>query len=64
MDSSQYVRFEGLTRYLFSAPSWPRSLAITVVLGLLIDGAAYRAGSGFFPVGTMGFTIPALVFLG
>lgn len=61
MESSQYVRFEGLTRYLFSAPSWPRSLAITVVLGLLIDGAAYRAGSGFFPVGTMGFTIPALV---
>ena len=61
MESGPDVRVERLTRYLFSAPSWPRSLAIVIVLGLLIDGAAYRAGSDLFLVGTLGFSVPALV---
>ena len=61
MESSPDVRFERLTRYLFSAPSWPRSLALIILLGVVIDIAAYRAGNGFFLVGTLGFTVPALV---
>ncbi|MGI6021576.1 MAG: DUF2070 family protein [Methanoculleus sp.] len=61
MISSPDVRIERLARYIFVAPSWPRSLGIIIVLGLLIDGAAYRAGNGSFLVGTLGFTVPALV---
>ena len=61
MESGPDVRVEGLTRYIFSAPSWPRSLAILIVLGLAIDAATYRAGNELFLVGTLGFTIPALV---
>ena len=38
-ESGPDVRVERLTRYIFSAPSWPRSLAIIVVLGLIIDAA-------------------------
>ncbi len=61
MDSGPDVRVERLTRYIFTAPSWPRSLAIIILLGLFIDGATYRAGNEFFLVGTLGFSVPALV---
>jgi len=61
MESSPDVRFERLTRYLFSAPSWPRSLLLIILLGVVIDIAAYRVGNGFFLVGTLGFALPALV---
>ena len=61
MESGPDVRFERLTRYIFSAPSWPRSLALIILLGLVIDAAAYRVGNGFFLVGTLGFSVPALV---
>ena len=59
-ESGPDVRVERLTRYIFSAPSWPRSLAIIVVLGLIIDAATYRLGTEFFLIGTLGFTVPAL----
>ena len=55
------VRIEQLTRYIFAAPSWPRSLALIVLLGLIIDGATYRAGNGDFLLGTLVFSIPALI---
>ncbi|MDN7012180.1 DUF2070 family protein [Methanoculleus sp. FWC-SCC3] len=61
MESGPDVRVERLTRYIFSAPSWPRSLAIIVVLGLVIDIATYRPGTEFFLVGTLGFSVPALI---
>ncbi|HQD26673.1 MAG TPA: DUF2070 family protein [Methanoculleus thermophilus] len=61
MDSGPDVRVEGLTRYIFSAPSWPRSLALIVVLGFIIDAATYRAGNEFFLLGTLGFSVPALI---
>jgi putative membrane protein len=60
MESSPDVRVERLTRFLFSAPSWSRSLWIIVLLGVLIDGAAYHAGSDLFLLGTLGFAAPAL----
>ena len=63
MDSGPDVRVERLTRYIFSAPSWPRSLALIVVLGLAIDAATYRVGHEFFLLGSLGFTVPALVAL-
>lgn len=52
-------RLQRLTRYLFTAPGWPFSLIIVLVLGLLIDGAFIGAGRGG-PAGTLGFTLPAL----
>ncbi|KLK87264.1 hypothetical protein SZ63_11795 [Methanoculleus sediminis] len=61
MESGPDVRVERLTRYIFSAPSWPRSLAIIVVLGLIIDIATYRPGTEFFLIGTLGFSVPALL---
>ena len=61
MESGPDVRVERLTRYIFSAPSWPRSLALIVVLGFVIDAATYRVGDELFLVGTLGFSVPALV---
>jgi putative membrane protein len=55
------AKIERLTRYLFNAPSWPVSLLIIIILGLIIDGASIRfSGRLFFP-GTLGFTVPALI---
>ncbi|BBL67813.1 DUF2070 family protein [Methanoculleus chikugoensis] len=61
MESGPDVRVERLTRYIFSAPSWPRSLALIVVLGFVIDAATYRVGDELFLIGTLGFSVPALV---
>ncbi|MHC1626192.1 MAG: DUF2070 family protein [Methanoculleaceae archaeon] len=50
----------GLGRYIFSAPSWPRSLAIIVMLSLLIEAAGLRAESipPFF--GLLGVAVPGI----
>lgn len=54
------VKMAGLSRYIFTAPAWPRSLAIIVLLGLFIDAASFRAG-GIMPFfGTLAFTLPAV----
>lgn len=57
------VKIEGLSKYIFSAPSWPTSLSIIVVLGFLIDGASLRFGQNIRFFGTLAFTIPALAGL-
>ncbi len=54
------VKMEGLSKFIFSAPSWPASLAIIVVLGFLIDGASLRFGQNIRFFGTLAFTLPAL----
>jgi putative membrane protein len=54
------VKMEGLSKYIFSAPSWPTSLAIIVVLGFVIDGASLRFGQNIRFFGTLAFTLPAL----
>ena len=55
------AKIERLTKYLFDAPSWPVSLLIIVILGLIIDGASIRFYGKLFFLGTLGFTIPALL---
>lgn len=55
------VRMAGLSRYIFTAPSWPRSLAIVIALGLLIDAVSLRAGETYPFFGTLAFTIPAVL---
>lgn len=55
------VRIERLSRYIFTAPSWPRSLSYIVILGLLIDIALLQAKEPIWFFGTVAFTLPALV---
>jgi len=66
------VKLGQLTKYLFTAPSWSRSLFLIILLGFIIDGASARAwlhlpASGTLPFfgsfpffGTLAFTIPAI----
>ncbi|WP_440951045.1 DUF2070 family protein [Methanosphaerula subterraneus] len=61
MGSSTDVTIARLTRYLFTAPSWPRSLFIIVLLGLIVDGASIQLGAHGKFLGTLAFTLPALV---
>ncbi|HEU17653.1 MAG TPA: DUF2070 family protein, partial [Methanolinea sp.] len=58
--TSSDVRIENLSKYLFNAPSWPRSMATVIILGLIIDGAAFRLGEGMAFLGSLAFTIPAI----
>lgn len=54
------VRMERLSRFIFTAPSWPRSLLIIIILGFLIDIALIRAQEPIWFFGSIGFTLPAL----
>jgi putative membrane protein len=55
------VRLGQLTRFLFTAPSWQRSLVTIIVLGVIIDLASARNWVRLPFSGTVAFTIPALV---
>jgi putative membrane protein len=61
MTMASDVRLERLSKYLFTAPSWQRSLLILVILGLIIDGASFRVIGKLTFSGTIAFTFPALV---
>jgi putative membrane protein len=68
MPQDSDVRLGQLTRFIFTAPSWKRSLFLIVILGFLIDGAGVRAWvilpfSALPFSGTLAFTIPALFAL-
>jgi putative membrane protein len=60
MATGSDVKLGQLTKYLFTAPSWPVSLLILVILGLVIDGASARAWVYFPFSGTLAFTLPAI----
>ncbi len=55
------VAIERLSRFFFVAPSWPVSLAIIVLLGIIIDGASLRFGQNIRFFGSLCFTIPAVI---
>jgi putative membrane protein len=68
MNQDSDVKLGQLTRFIFTAPSWKRSLLLFITLGFLIDGAGVRAWvilpfSTLPFSGTLAFTIPALVAL-
>lgn len=68
MPQDSDVRLGQLTRFIFTAPSWKRSLFLIVILGFLIDGAGVRAWvilpfSALPFSGTLAFTLPALIAL-
>lgn len=54
------ARLERLARFLFNAPSWPISIAIIAITGLLIDGIPLLHGTAPF-FGTFLFSVPALL---
>lgn len=55
------VRIERLSRFIFTAPSWPQSLLLILILGFLIDIALIRAQEPIWFFGTIAFTLPALL---
>jgi len=61
MSQNPGVKVSGLDRYLIKAPSWPRSLAIIIIFGLIIDAAGIRAGLILPYFGTTCFIIPAVL---
>jgi len=60
MATGSDVKLGQLTKYVFTAPSWPVSLLILVILGIVIDGASARAWVYFPFSGTLAFTLPAI----
>ena len=55
------VKLGQLTRYIFTAPSWKRSLILIIILGLLIDGANARSWLNLTFPGSFIFTMPAVL---
>ncbi len=54
------VKMERLTRFLFTAPSWPRSVVIILFLGIVVDAATARLGEELPFFGTLAFAVPAI----
>lgn len=55
------VKLGQLTRYIFTAPTWQRSLILIILLGLLIDGANARAWLSLPSSGILAFPVPAVL---
>ena len=55
------VRLGQLTRYIFTAPSWKRSLFLIILLGLLIDGANAKSWLSLPFTNTLAFTVPQVL---
>ena len=55
------VKLGQLTRYIFTAPTWQRSLILIVLLGLIIDGANARAWLSLPSSGIIAFPVPAVI---
>ena len=60
MEDPADVRLANLARFVFSAPSWRRSMIIAVILGFAVDLGLtqYDSPARFF--GTLAFTLPTL----
>ena len=55
------VKLGQLTKYIFTAPTWQRSLILIILLGLLIDGANARAWLSLPSSGIIAFPVPAVL---
>jgi putative membrane protein len=55
------VKLGQLTRYIFTAPNWKRSLVIIILLGLIIDGANARAWLNLPSLGIISFPVPPVL---
>jgi putative membrane protein len=61
MAQSSDVKLGQLTRYIFTAPNWKRSLLLIILLGLIIDGANARAWLSLPSSGIIAFPVPAVI---
>ncbi|MFH0967499.1 MAG: DUF2070 family protein, partial [Methanobacteriota archaeon] len=57
------VNIESMSRYIFTAPGWPKSIVILVLLGLLMEALSWRLSPHFRYFGVLCFIIPGLVAL-
>ncbi len=55
------VRLGQLARYIFTAPSWQRSLVLILLLGFLIDGAGAKSWLNLNLSGPVSFTLPTVI---
>lgn len=55
------VKLGQLTRFIFTAPSWKRSLVLILLLGFLIDGAGVKSWLNLNLSGPISFTLPTVV---
>ncbi len=55
------VRLAQLARYIFTAPSWQRSLVLILLLGFLIDGAGAKSWLNLNLSGPVSFTLPTVI---
>ena len=55
------VRMGQLTRFIFTAPSWKRSLVLILLLGFLIDGASAKAWLNLNLTSPIAFTLPTVI---
>jgi putative membrane protein len=61
MTQGSDVKLGQLTRFIFTAPSWKRSLFLIILLGILIDGANAKAWLNLPLMGPVAFTLPSVV---
>ncbi|AGB03419.1 DUF2070 family protein [Methanoregula formicica] len=61
MSQGHDVRLGQLTKYIFTAPTWQRSLILIILLGLIIDGANARAWLSLPSSGIIAFPVPDLL---
>ena len=55
------VKLGQLTRFIFTAPSWQRSVFLIVLLGLFIDAAGAKSWLNMNLSGPVAFTLPTVV---
>jgi putative membrane protein len=55
------VKLGQLARFIFTAPSWKRSLVLILLLGFLIDGAGAKSWLNLNLSGPISFTLPTVV---
>ena len=55
------VKLGQLARFIFTAPSWKRSLVLILLLGFIIDGASAKAWLNLNLASPISFTLPTVI---
>ncbi len=55
------VKIESMSKYIFTAPGWPKSILILIVLGLLMEALSWRLSHEFRYFGILCFIIPGIL---
>ena len=61
MTQDSDVKLGQLTRFIFTAPSWKRSLILILLLGFLIDGAGAKSWLNLNLSAPIAFTLPTVI---